>query len=127
MSWVLLLISAPPGAGNGRRKIVPERSKSLQEFLAKEARPGRGTRKAPLSNFLRVFATFVATSPLLGTRFCCQQSSPASTADTFALVLQAGTGGGGRSMDNRTSIAPSLAGKRPGYPRRDRRTGYVRP
>jgi RNA polymerase sigma-70 factor, ECF subfamily len=29
-------------------------------------------------------------------------------------------------MDNRVSIAPSLAGKRPGYPRRDRRTGYAR-
>jgi hypothetical protein len=40
MSWVLLLISAPPGAGNGRRKIVPERSKSLQEFLTKEAPAG---------------------------------------------------------------------------------------
>jgi hypothetical protein len=41
----------------------------------------------------RNFATFGSSQPLLGTRTCCQQSGPASTADISALVLQAGTGG----------------------------------
>src|ERR1700684_2637174 len=30
-------------------------------------------------------------------------------------------------MDNRTSVASGIAGKRPGHPGRFRRTGYVRP
>jgi|SRR5271154_5240839 len=60
------LSASPRRAGNGTRIIVPERSKSLHEVLAKEAAPARRTSKASLLNFLRAFATFVPAPPLLG-------------------------------------------------------------